>query len=194
MYMCHFTFCCSHGFRLLCRTTTVNDYWWWCNIQFYAAVLNSIQLSFFLLTCMNLKKKKIVHCVKIYMYNGTKKKIRTEIRSNRRFSGKKDGNCQLFWERDIFVFFIYIINNDDKEEKEAWAEWDDLLEKEFLYFPDVYVKADPAVSCQSQCVWPSSFMHLTCLSTGDDLFVSIWLSVRIIRMNNRNTNYSSVNT
>jgi len=51
-------------------------------------------------------------------YSGTKKKkIRTEIRSSKRFSANNDGNYQLFFERDIFVFFVYFICNNNKEEE-----------------------------------------------------------------------------
>jgi hypothetical protein len=40
------------------------------------------------------------------------------LSTSKRFSACKDGNYQLFLERDIFVFFVYIIYNDDDEEEE----------------------------------------------------------------------------
>ncbi len=176
--MCHFTFCSSNGFRLLCRTTTV--------MNTDDATFNSMQLFltrfnflFFMHICEFEKDESCSLCEDIYVYinetkySGTKKKkIRTEIRSSKRFSANNDGNYQLFSERDIFVFFVYFICNNNKEE-EMWSKWDDLLEKAFLYFPDVCVKANPAVFCQSHYVWPSSFTHLTWHSTDDNLFASV---------------------
>jgi hypothetical protein len=71
------------------------------------------------------KEENCSLCENIYAYinetkySGTKKKkIRTEIGSSRRFSANKDGNYQLFFERDIFIVFVYFIYNNNKEEEE----------------------------------------------------------------------------
>jgi hypothetical protein len=114
--VCHFTFLfCTDGFRLLYRTTIMMMQ----HSILHAAVLNTIQLSFFfflifiLLTCVNLKRKMRRDDVQ---RNKEKKRMRTEIRSSGRYSTNKDGNYQLFLERDIFVLFV------DDNDREVWAE------------------------------------------------------------------------
>lgn len=118
----------------------------WCNIQLYTSARNSIVVTLFWYVIRRGKKrdreKKMKECLLLKfistIYNGTKR-MRSEIRSNWRFSARSNGNYQLFCLSNVLVVFFRLtiydeddIGNDKKRRRKKNKKRDLTMRNMFL--------------------------------------------------------------